>query len=106
MFKNYSQKIGKTVTIDFEGTRLKVPENISVAAAVLCHAGKNHTRLAPISDEKRSPYCFIGVCHECLMEIDGIPDQQSCIIEVKEGMRIKRQIGLLRVEEWINSEIS
>ena len=94
MFKQFRQKIDKTVTIEFEGTRLQVPDTITVAAAVLSHGGKKHTRLSPVSGEKRAPCCFMGVCHECLMEINGIPDQQACIIEVKEGMKIRRQLGL------------
>jgi D-hydroxyproline dehydrogenase subunit gamma len=96
MFKHYSQEINRTVTIDFEGILINVPGNITVAAAVLSHTGKNHTRFSPVNGEKRAPYCFIGVCHECLMEIDGIPDQQACIIEVKEGMKIRRQPALSR----------
>jgi hypothetical protein len=32
------------------------------------------------------------------MEIDGMPDQQACIIEVKDGMSVKRQTGLPEVE--------
>jgi hypothetical protein len=82
------------VTIDFEGTLLKVPDGMTVAAAVLGHTGKTHTRRAPVSGENRSPYCFMGVCHECLMEIDGVPNRQACLMEVREGMRVRRQIDL------------
>lgn len=94
MFKQHSRKNDKTVTIEFEGNVLQVPETITVAAAVLSHAGKKHTRLSPVSGQERGPYCFMGVCHECLVEIDGIPNQQACLIEVKEGMKIRRQLGL------------
>ena len=94
MFKPYRQHGKQTVTIEFEGRLLEVPDTITVAAAVLGHTGETHTRRAPVSGEKRSAYCFMGVCHECLMEIDGVPDQQACIMEVKEGMRVRRQIDL------------
>jgi len=94
LFKQHSQEVCKTVTIEFEGTVLQVPEITTVASVILSHGGKKHTRLSPVSGEKRAPYCFMGVCHECLVEIDGIPDQQACIIQVKEGMKIRRQPGL------------
>lgn len=94
LFKEHSLKDGKTVTVEFEGSAVTVPSEITVAAAVLGHGGKDHTRLSPISGEKRAPYCFMGVCHECLVTIDGVPNQQACIIEVKEGMKIKRQLEL------------
>ncbi len=94
MFKQHSHTIGKTVTIEIEGTSLQVPETTTVAAAVLSHGGKTHTRRSPASGEKRAPFCFMGVCHECLVEIDGVPNQQACIIEVKESMKIRRQLEL------------
>ncbi len=99
MFKYYSEKTRPTVTIEFEGISLTVPDTITVAAAVLTAGENGYTRISQISGEKRAPYCFMGVCHECLMEIDGIPDQQACIIEVKEGMKIRRQLDLPGGEE-------
>ena len=38
------------------------------------------------------PYCLMGVCFECLMEIDGEPDVQSCLVTVREGMVVRRQL--------------
>ena len=94
LFKEHSVKDGKTVTVEFEGSSVTIPSEMTVAAVVLSHGKKDHTRLSPESGEKRAPYCFMGVCHECLVEIDGIPNQQACIIEVKEGMKIRRQLEL------------
>ncbi|OOY44644.1 sarcosine oxidase, partial [Solemya velum gill symbiont] len=34
-----------------------------------------------------------GVCFDCLVEIDGKPNRQACMIKVAEGMRIRRQHG-------------
>lgn len=99
MFKPYPSDNRKTVSIDFEGARLNVPAGITVAAAVMGYSGENYIRRSPASGEKRAPFCFMGVCHECLMQIDGIPDQQACIIEVKDGMSIRRQIGLPQAED-------
>ena len=98
MFKPYKSNKRKTVCINFEGARLNVPAGITVAAAVMGYSGENYIRRSPVSGEKRAPFCFTGVCHECLMEIDGMPDQQACIIEVKDGMAIKRQTGLPEVD--------
>jgi predicted molibdopterin-dependent oxidoreductase YjgC len=94
MFKQHSRQNSKTVTIEVEGNDFQVPETTTVAAAVLSHAGKTYTRISPVSGQARGPYCFMGVCHECLVEIDGVPNQQACLIEVKEGMKIRRQLGL------------
>jgi predicted molibdopterin-dependent oxidoreductase YjgC len=36
---------------------------------------------------------MMGVCFECLVEIDGVANRQACMTEVRDGMRIKRQSG-------------
>jgi predicted molibdopterin-dependent oxidoreductase YjgC len=35
----------------------------------------------------------MGVCFECLLEIDGVPNRQSCLVPVREGMRLQPQRG-------------
>jgi len=99
MFNQYRPENRKTVSIDFEGTRMSVPAGITVAAAVMGFTGENYIRRSPVTGEPRAPFCFMGVCHECLMEINGIPNQQACLIEVKDGMKLKRQSGLPQVHE-------
>lgn len=99
MFKPYKPDNRKTVRIDFEGARLSVPAGITVAAALMGYSGENYIRRSPVNGEKRAPFCFMGVCHECLVEIDGMPDQQACIMGVRDGMRIKRQTGLPEVTD-------
>ena len=51
------------------------------------------TRASALSGEGRAPYCMMGVCFECLMEINGEPNQQGCLVTVTEGMLIDRQQG-------------
>jgi predicted molibdopterin-dependent oxidoreductase YjgC len=86
-----------TVTIIFEGSPLKVPAGISVAAALLV-GGAQEFRSSVVGAVPRAPYCMMGVCFECLVEIDGVPARQSCLVPVREGMSIKRQIGAAHLE--------
>ena len=81
-----------TVVIEFNGAPLRVPARCSVAAALLA-SGVTRFRNSPVSGEPRSPYCMMGVCFECLMEIDGQPSRQSCLVTVSEGMRVRTQDG-------------
>jgi predicted molibdopterin-dependent oxidoreductase YjgC len=80
------------VAVYIEGTAVMVPKGVSAAAAMLM-ASDAATRTTPVSGEPRAPYCMMGVCFECLMEIDGQPNQQGCLVIVEEGMRIRRQHG-------------
>jgi sarcosine oxidase subunit alpha len=41
------------------------------------------------SGEPRGGLCGMGVCFECLVTIDGIPNQRACAIEVADHMEIK-----------------
>lgn len=91
MYRQHTLLSQETVCIEFEGETIRVPTGISVAAAVLGHSTAHHCRQSNISGENRAPYCLIGVCHECLMEINGKPYQQSCMIIVEDGMKINKQ---------------
>jgi D-hydroxyproline dehydrogenase subunit gamma len=35
----------------------------------------------------------MGVCFECLLEIDGIANRQACLVTVQPGMKIRPQEG-------------
>lgn len=37
---------------------------------------------------------MMGVCFECLLEIDGIPNRQGCLIPLRAGMDIRTQDSL------------
>ena len=40
---------------------------------------------------------MMGVCFECLVEIDGTPNCQSCLESVRGGMVIRSQEGARQV---------
>lgn len=89
---------GARVRIEIDGAEVEAGEGESVAAAVLAH-GDDATRTTPVSGTGRAPYCMMGVCFECLMEIDGIPNRQACMVNVQPGMKIVRQQGARRLGE-------
>ena len=92
MFRSLASPGQNTVTVRIEDREVTVPEGQSVAAAVLA-AGIGHVRLTPVTASPRAPYCLMGICFDCLMEIDGEPNVQSCLRQVRDGMVIRRQLG-------------
>ena len=92
MFVKVTPSAARQVTIYFEGQALEVDEGITVAAAVL-DSSHGWTRTTH-GGHKRGPYCQMGVCFECLMTINGVPNQQACLVPVAEGMRVNRQNGV------------
>lgn len=88
----------ETVTITFDGSALTVPAGISVAAALLV-GGVRDFRSSIVGEVPRAPYCMMGVCFECLVEIDGVPARQGCLVPVRDGMAIRRQIGAAHLDD-------
>ena len=39
----------------------------------------------------------MGICFDCLVEIDGTANCQACMVPVKPGMKIRRQTGARQV---------
>lgn len=100
LFSVSNAPAGRTVKITFEGQEFCVAEGISVAAALLTQGARDF-RSSIVGNVSRAPYCMMGVCFECFVEIDGVPARQSCMVPVRDGMHIKRQLGAvaLRLEE-------
>lgn len=91
LFHSLAPEQETLVKVTIEGNEVEVPASSTVIAAMLGHDTTPGCRCSFVSGEPRAPYCFIGVCHECLVEIDGIPNQQGCLTPVKDGMVINRQ---------------
>jgi D-hydroxyproline dehydrogenase subunit gamma len=77
----------KIVTIFLNDRPMLVDAGDTVAAALL-GAGVTRFRDSAVSASPRAPYCMMGVCFECLLEINGMPEQQACLTPVRNGMRV------------------
>lgn len=76
------------VQVSFAGAPMDLPEGANLAAALLA-VGVDRFRNTPVSGAPRGPFCMMGACFDCLVEIDGVV-RQACMIEVAEGMEIAR----------------
>jgi len=58
--------------------------------AVLCAEGIVALRSASkkLTEAARGGFCGMGVCQECRVMVDGLPDQRACMTEVRDGMEI------------------
>ncbi len=80
-----------TVTVRLDGEPVAAAPGDSVAAVLLSQADAPRYRASVVSAAPRAPHCLIGNCFECLVEIDGVPNRQGCMVAVRDGMRIRRQ---------------
>lgn len=80
----------KKITFYFEGNEIEAYEGETVAAALIStnikvfQYSKHHNR-------PRGLFCAIGKCSSCLMEINGVLNQMTCMRLVEQGMQVKRQ---------------
>ena len=56
--------------------------------AALTAAGYKVLKKSNVHNEARGPFCGMGVCYECLVTIDGVPKQRSCMVEAQDNMEI------------------
>lgn len=75
------------VTIHLDGVPRRVPAGCTLAAALctLDHLAFRHD----LGGGPRAPLCGMGTCFECRVVVDGVAGTRSCLIEVREGMRVE-----------------
>jgi sarcosine oxidase subunit alpha len=70
--------------IRVDGAEVHAEAGWSVAAALL-NAGIGRFRDS-VSGEPRGPLCAMGICFECRVEIDGVPDRRACLEPCRPGL--------------------
>lgn len=76
-------------TIQVNGLSLPARRGQTVAA-VLIGAGRLVLRRTA-SGAPRSVFCGMGVCYDCVVTIDGVPDQRACMTPALPGMSVHLQ---------------
>jgi D-hydroxyproline dehydrogenase subunit gamma len=77
------------VTIDGAPVAAHVGETV---AAVLSAEGSPRTRTTA-GGAPRGVFCGMGVCFDCLVVVDGVPNTRACMTLVRPGMAIAHQDG-------------
>lgn len=86
-------RAGERVNIVWQGKPLSVlPGNL---AAALLAAGVMPFRKTPVSGAPRGPFCMMGACFDCLVEIEGF-NRQACMVEVAGGMEVSMPREVVR----------
>ena len=62
-------------------------------AAVLLASGKDSWRDTRRNGRPRGVFCGIGVCFDCLVVVNGVPDVRACQRMAEPGDEIRTQYG-------------
>ncbi|MEV8321200.1 (2Fe-2S)-binding protein [Streptomyces sp. NPDC059900] len=83
---------GPAHTVTFDGREIPALPGQTVAAA-LWSAGIKSWRTTRRQGEPRGVFCGIGVCFDCLVEVNGRPNQRACLTPAAPGDEIRTQDG-------------
>ena len=83
------QVMAEPVEFTFDGRPLAARAGLTLAAA-LTDAGIRGFREGP-GGMKRGLFCGIGVCQDCLVEVDGRPNRRACMTKAENGMAVRTQ---------------
>ena len=81
--------VSEQIHFEFEGRPLTALPGDSVAAALMSN-GIVDLRVTQ-TGASRGIFCGMGICHDCLVAIDGQLNQRACVIKAHNGMKILRQ---------------
>ncbi len=85
------------IQYQFDGEPMTTEPGRTVAAALLA-SGHRAWRTTRGSGEPRGAFCGIGVCFDCLVTVNDIPDQRACLTEIHPGDIVTTQIGAGRAD--------
>ncbi|MCJ1680472.1 (2Fe-2S)-binding protein [Streptomyces sp. APSN-46.1] len=86
-----------TYPIAFDGRELTAQEGQSIAA-VLWSAGILAWRTTRETAAPRGAFCGIGSCYDCLVIVNGRPNQRACLVPAQPGDTVTTQEGTGRAE--------
>ena len=82
----------RSLRFTFEGEEVEAAEGETIAVALLA-TGKLTLRTTERLGEPRGIFCNMGVCFECLVEVDGHANLRACQTIVRPGMKVRVQRG-------------
>lgn len=74
-------------TVTFDGRTLPAAAGQSVGS-VLVEAGIRSWRTTRVRQRPRGLFCGIGVCYDCLITVDDVPNQRACLVPAQPGMTL------------------
>ncbi|WP_432009983.1 (2Fe-2S)-binding protein [Streptomyces cucumeris] len=84
-------------TFSFDDRAVPAEGGQSVAAALIA-SGIRSWRVTRVEGRPRGVFCGIGVCFDCLVTINGSPNQRACVIEAHPGDVVRTQEGAGRAD--------
>jgi sarcosine oxidase subunit alpha len=85
-------KRGNSFKIEVDGLPILAYAGETIAATLLA----NQIRILRYSTKQNQPrsiFCGMGVCYDCLVTVNGVPNQRACMTLVEPDLVVTRQRG-------------
>lgn len=79
-------------SFDLDGRPVPFVPGQTVGAALVAH-GRAAWRTTRGGGRPRGIFCGIGVCYDCLLTVDGVPNQRACQVLASERLGVRTQEG-------------
>jgi predicted molibdopterin-dependent oxidoreductase YjgC len=79
--------VKKKIKININGKETTACIGDTVLASLVA-SGYKILKISRKLNENRGPVCGMGVCYECQVTINGIPNQRACMTEIEEAMMV------------------
>ncbi len=81
-----------TGRFELDGSAVPFRDGQSVGAALVAH-GVTAWRTTRGAGRPRGLFCGIGICFDCLVTVDGAPNQRACLVRARDGLQVTSQEG-------------
>ena len=76
------------ITVNVDGRAVSAYAGETVAAVLLAE-GILVFRYTAKRGEPRGVFCGMGICYECLVTVDDVPNVRACVTTIRPGMTIQ-----------------
>lgn len=80
---------GQEIEFECDGITIKAKDGHTIAEALLLNGVKKFRTTR--NDSPRGLYCNMGVCYECRMIVNGIPNTRTCMTLATSGCKVETQ---------------
>lgn len=78
----------QTIPIQFDGETLHARFGETLAATLIAHGVQDFR--TTVSGQPRGVFCGMGVCQDCLVEVDGVANRRACMTKIEKPITVRR----------------
>jgi predicted molibdopterin-dependent oxidoreductase YjgC len=80
------------VSFRFDGAPVEASRGMTIAGALLAN-GIVSWRSDPATDRPRGIFCGVGICFDCLVDVDGRQAVRACVVRVRDGDEVRTSVS-------------